>query len=138
MATDVLIIQHHVAEGPGRILDWLRQSGLSHELISPSDHIPANDQGHSSLVLLGGPMSVHDDNPRLFQERHLLQHFIDAQKPVLGICLGAQLIALTLGHQVTTMAQAENGWQTITTAHGQLTVPQWHEDEIVPGKDLKI
>lgn len=138
MSTDALIIQHHVAEGPGRILDWLQQRSLSHELIGPADHIPTNDQRHSSLILLGGPMSVHDDNPRLHHERHLLLHFIDAQKPVLGICLGAQLIAQTLGHPVNTMPQPEQGWQTITTTQGQLTVPQWHEDEIVPGPDLRL
>ena len=138
MKTDVLIIQHHAAEGPGRILDWLSQRQLSHQLVSPTEQLPMEDTSYVGIMLLGGPMSVHDDNPRLHTERRLLQQFIQASKPVLGICLGAQLIAVTTGHSVNKLPAPELGWQTIETEQGLLTVPQWHEDAINPGQKMQL
>jgi GMP synthase-like glutamine amidotransferase len=64
------------------------------------------------LIVLGGPMSVNDqtDHPWLAQEKILIQQAIAARKPVLGICLGAQLIAYSLGAQVYANPVKEIGW----------------------------
>lgn len=99
------------------------------------------------LVVLGGPLGVHDaaDYPFLRDERRLLQARLAARRPVLGICLGAQLLADALGGAVQPNRGREVGWQPVKlTAAGQqsplrhlqnIPVFHWHSDafDVPPG-----
>ncbi len=94
------------------------------------------------LVVMGGPMNIHDhdDHPWLIEEKQAIADAINAGKVVLGICLGAQLIAHALGAQVRRNAHKEIGWFPIQRQPGadgtlldgvlpeQLTVFHWHGD----------
>jgi GMP synthase-like glutamine amidotransferase len=106
------IVQHVSYEGPGVIGDALDQAGQRFEMVRPDlgDGYPAlSDTG--GLVVLGGPMGVHDvvDYPWLLAERERLVEAVEEGIPVLGVCLGAQQLALALGAEVTTGQVAEVG-----------------------------
>jgi GMP synthase-like glutamine amidotransferase len=101
------------------------------------------------LAVMGGPMNVceHDEYPWLAAEKEFIGKAIDAEKKVIGVCLGAQLLADVLGGAVTANAQKEIGWHTVKqtpqAAHSkafsalprEMTVFQWHGDtfSIPPG-----
>ncbi|MDQ0202069.1 type 1 glutamine amidotransferase [Neobacillus ginsengisoli] len=90
------ILQHVPFETPG-ILESLD----SYTLIKLYEGMPLPSVDEvSMLIILGGPMSVHDSIHWLEQEKQFLKEVMDASKPVLGICLGAQLIASVLGAEV--------------------------------------
>lgn len=106
--------QHVPFEGPGSIEPWLRAAGhqitrtpfYSDETTLPD--IPDIDL----LIVMGGPMSVNDEQqfPWLVTEKAFIRRTIDAGKPVLGICLGAQLIASAMGARVYPNPTREIGW----------------------------
>jgi GMP synthase-like glutamine amidotransferase len=106
------IVQHVSYEGPGVIGDALGHAGQRFEMVRADlgDGYPAlSDIG--GLVVLGGPMGVHDvvDYPWLLAEREVLVEAVAEGIPVLGVCLGAQQLALALGAEVTTGQMAEVG-----------------------------
>ena len=121
------IIQHHSAEGVGRIADWSdsHQHQLTH-FMAPNSELPklADIDG---LIILGGPMDVIDNPPWMQKELALIKQAVQMDMPILGICLGAQLLASTLGASLNTLSTPELGWQTIQFATGHsMQVPQWH------------
>ena len=95
-----LVLQHVPFEGSARIGDWIgRHCEHEHVCYLYADaHLPALDS-FDLLVVMGGPMSVHDEAqyPWLVAEKRLIRAALDAGKKVLGICLGAQLLAQALG-----------------------------------------
>ena len=106
-------LQHVPFEGPGSIEPALRTAGyeLSHTGFFAAPDLP--DPGDIDLlVVMGGPMSVNDERefPWLAPEKKFIRALIDAGKPVLGICLGAQLIASALGAGVFRNKEKEIGW----------------------------
>lgn len=105
--------QHVPFEGLGRIESWLISNGYEvtcSRLFEP-DPFPA-PESVDVLVIMGGPMSVNDeaDHPWLIPEKAFIRHCIDSGKPVLGICLGAQLIASALGARVYSNPVKGIGW----------------------------
>jgi len=117
----VLAFRHVPFEGAGLIESTLARRGITLEYVDlyrPDAHVPAIDQA-AGLIFLGGPMSVNDPLPFLDIERRLIAKAIERKQPVLGICLGSQLIAQTLGAKVYRHAQKEIGWFEIQlTADG--------------------
>jgi GMP synthase (glutamine-hydrolysing) len=116
---DIRILQHAASESPGiigEILDSGKMPFSIARLYETNELPPVTRATH--LIVLGGPMSVHDERefPFLAQEKALVRHFVEEKKPVLGICLGAQLIASAHGAPVTKYL-AENGWCPIKTIH---------------------
>lgn len=105
--------QHVDFEGLGLIEDWAKERG--HQLSATKfyeDYTITDINSYDALVIMGGPMSVHDGSvyPWLKEEKRHISQAIQTGKPVLGVCLGAQLIADVLGAKVTNAPVKEIGW----------------------------
>lgn len=113
---NVHILQHVPFEGPGSIEDWATARGhtLTTTRFFAQEAFPSLDR-FDLLVVMGGPMSIHDEHLYnwLKGEKWFVKEAIEAGKPVLGICLGAQLIAEVLGGKVYQGEQKEIGWYPI-------------------------
>lgn len=109
----VLIIKNVFSEGPGTIEDHLRTKRIPNTQIDLSigDAAP-NLDAFSHMVVLGGPMAVYEMHkyPYLITEALLIDRAIKAGKPVLGVCLGAQMVANVLGAKVYPGGAKEIGW----------------------------
>jgi GMP synthase-like glutamine amidotransferase len=107
------IFQHVPFEGPGSIAEWLlaqgARTGFTH--FQTDATLPALHDV-DLLIVMGGPMSVNDETalPWLAEEKRFIADAIAADKAVIGICLGAQLIAAALGSRVYPGLQKEIGW----------------------------
>lgn len=117
MTMRIHYLQHASFEGMSCLQNWFLQR---HHVISGThlyrgDRLPAID-AFDWLVILGGPMGVHDTDqfPWLLAEKQLIRDAIDANKIVLGICLGGQLVADVLGARVRKNTCKEIGWFPIT------------------------
>jgi len=106
-------LQHVPFEGLGSIEVWLHAAGyeITGTRLYESTDFPALD-GVDLVVVMGGPMSVNDEEeyPWLSREKEFIRRAIDSGKPVLGICLGAQLIANAMGAMVYQHSVKEIGW----------------------------
>jgi GMP synthase-like glutamine amidotransferase len=100
-----LLLQHVAFEGPGAIADAIADAGADLTILrmDRDDAVPAPEavSDVAGLVVMGGPMSVHDDLTWLADERALLRQAVESGLPVLGVCLGAQQLAAALGAPVT-------------------------------------
>lgn len=106
-------LQHVPFEGLGSIEPWLIQQGYRIEVtrLFNGEPLPACEDV-DLLIVLGGPMSVNDETlyPWLKAEKAFIRQAIERNKPILGICLGAQLIANSMGEKVYPNTQKEIGW----------------------------
>jgi GMP synthase-like glutamine amidotransferase len=106
-------LQHVPFEGLGSIEAWLLKTGytISSTPFFSTGNLPKIRE-IDLLVIMGGPMSVNDEteHPWLIEEKIFIQKAIEAGKPVLGICLGAQLIASAMGAEVIQNPLKEIGW----------------------------
>jgi GMP synthase-like glutamine amidotransferase len=114
---NVLIIKNIETEGPGTIEDFLREKGITYSILELYDckaEVPDVRQ-YSHLVIMGGPMAVYEMEgyPFLNYEVAIIRAFMVARKPLLGICLGAQMIAHALGARVYAGRTKEIGWYTV-------------------------
>ena len=106
-------LQHVAFEGLGSIKSWLNRAGYGITKTLFFETVDLPDTGEIDLlVIMGGPMSVNDDVefPWLVLEKEFIRSVITADKPVLGICLGAQLIASAMGAEVYRNPLKEIGW----------------------------
>lgn len=144
---NVLIIKNVFSEGPGTIEDHLRAASTPYSVIDLNigDAVPALDS-FTHLVIMGGPMAVYEMHrfPYLVNEALLMNAAIQANKHVLGVCLGAQMLAHVLGARVYPGQKKEIGWYEVAlTPEGihdplmsMLALPgkqaapvfQWHGD----------
>ena len=110
---NIHILQHAAFEGPACISDWCSKAQLSltRTHLYQGDPLP-DIKALDILVVLGGPMSVTDKEhyPWLNDELSFIRQCIAEDKTVLGICLGAQLVATSLGARVTPNQDKEIGW----------------------------
>jgi GMP synthase-like glutamine amidotransferase len=106
-------LQHVEFEGLGSIASWLEADGyeITNTRLFESAKFP-NLKKIDLLVVMGGPMSVNDEDdfPWLVSEKQFIREAINSGKPVLGICLGAQLIASAAGAKVYSNPVKEIGW----------------------------
>jgi len=132
----LLVLQHVAHELLGTLNPMLKKAGFRIRYVNFARHPDAQPSldGYDGLVILGGPMSVNDTDrlPHLMTEMHLIEQAMRRNLPVLGICLGAQLIAKTLGAAVYPSREKEIGWYDVSpTDHAQsdplLTVLQKSE-----------
>jgi GMP synthase-like glutamine amidotransferase len=111
----LVIFRHIDIEGPGYLAHFLETHGIYFHLVKvdQGDEIPRSLDDIGGLVFMGGPMSVNDDLPWIRQEISLIQRAAEAKLPILGHCLGAQLISKALGGDVVVNPVKEIGWHNI-------------------------
>jgi GMP synthase-like glutamine amidotransferase len=148
-------LQHVPFEGLGSIEPELTAKGhhLTNTQLYKNEPFPAVDT-IDRLIVMGGPMGVHDENeyPWLKREKQFIKQVIESGKIVLGICLGAQLIAAVLGAKVYKNRYREIGWFNIDRSAAAATtilssalpeqaeVFHWHGDtfDIPFGAELLV
>jgi GMP synthase (glutamine-hydrolysing) len=148
-----LIIKHVDIEGPGLIEYFLNQKRIPYQVLClDSDARLPKLEGFTHVVILGGPMNVYEEDhyPFLREEDLFIKEAIQRGKCVLGICLGAQLIAKALGAKIFKASLKEIGWYDILlTMIGSkdplfsnlpktFPVFQWHEDTFEIPKGGKL
>lgn len=108
----IAIFRHAPHEGPGYFAEFLDQRRMPYEMIriDQGDPIPSTLDAASALVFMGGPMSVNDTLPWIEKELRLIRLAAANDMPVLGHCLGGQLISKALGGRVTENPVKEIGW----------------------------
>jgi GMP synthase-like glutamine amidotransferase len=152
---NVLIIKNVASEGPGTIEDFLKESEMPYSILDFYDckaEVP-DLRAHSHLIVMGGPMAVYDVDEHAFlsMELAMIRTFIRIKKPVLGICLGAQMIAYALGAEVYRGEKSEIGWDKVDITPEGMNDPllstiavnnepyaevfQWHGDTFDLPKD---
>jgi GMP synthase (glutamine-hydrolysing) len=117
MTKRVIILQHAAPEGPGLISAALAAKEVEASLVrlDLGRPVPETMGDAAGLVVMGGPMGANDGGkiPFLAAEKRLIREAVDAGRPVLGICLGAQLLASTLGATVRSSGRKEIGWHEV-------------------------
>ena len=113
---EILVFRHAPHEGPGYLADYLGRHRLPHRLIriDQDDPVPPSIDGVPGIVLMGGPMSVNDNLPWIPEVTRLIRQAVAAEVPVLGHCLGGQLISKALGGTVSRHPVKEIGWLPVT------------------------
>ncbi|MBI1910576.1 MAG: gamma-glutamyl-gamma-aminobutyrate hydrolase family protein [Deltaproteobacteria bacterium] len=150
----VLVIQHVPHEGLGIIGPMLESAGIGADCIKVyKDKLPRDAQGYDGLIVLGGPMGVYEEDtyPFISKEIKLIQSALKDRLPILGICLGSQLLAKAAGASVYKGNAKEIGWFNISLTEegkkdrllmglpGELTVFQWHGDTFdVPSNGVNL
>ncbi|MGH7001406.1 MAG: type 1 glutamine amidotransferase, partial [Stellaceae bacterium] len=140
----IVVLQHHPAETLGAIADALENAALAWQYIRVHEGqpIPESIRGAGGLIVMGGPQTVYElgDYPYLRDEMRLIEAALKENKPILGVCLGSQLLAATLGARVYRGASREIGWYPVRLAdnasgdrllHGvatEFTAAHWHSD----------
>lgn len=114
----VAIFRHSPTEGPGYFATYLDARGIPWRLIAldAGEPVPAGPDAFSGLVFMGGPMSVNDDLPWIPKVVDLIRAGVAADIPVLGHCLGGQLMSKALGGKVGRNPVKEIGWGEIQIA----------------------
>jgi len=148
----IYVLQHHPVENLGTIAEALEGAALAWQYVRVNDGqpVPENMKGAGGLIIMGGPMGVHqtDRYPWLRDEMKLIEDAIKSNLPVLGVCLGAQILAAALGSKVERNPNGkEIGWHPIRLSDSAkddrlmrdlpatMTPFHWHGDifELPPG-----
>jgi GMP synthase (glutamine-hydrolysing) len=138
-----LLLTNMECEGPGLWGEFLREDGIEVRRVRVNDGEPIPDTDHYDIVIVfGGSMNADEDDqyPWLTVERDAIRRSVESDQAVVGLCLGSQLLARSLGAVVTSNPVKEIGWDLVTlTEAGQddaafkhlpslLPVFQWHGD----------
>ncbi|WP_332775438.1 type 1 glutamine amidotransferase [Polaromonas sp.] len=140
--SDILILTHIDYCPPGHLARVLDQAQCDFRVLRVDlGELDGFDlERPRAVAIMGGPMSVNDDLPWLATEIAALQHFIRRDIPLIGHCLGGQLLAKALGAEVRRMPYTESGWQPLKKTVGAASSPwlshlpaefpmfQWHGD----------
>ncbi len=131
--SEVLVVQHVSCETLGTIAVALEAEGLSTQWVRPfqGNPVPKELGDAAALIVMGGPVGVYEQDryPFLRDEIRLIEQALKEEKPVLGICLGSQLLAAVLGGEVTKGKKKEIGWYRVTLTESGKTDPLWKEVE---------
>ena len=114
----VAIFRHTASEGPGYFATYLDRHRVPWRVVKvdEGEEVPASPRDFSGLTFMGGPMSVNDELPWIPPTLALIRSAVDTGIPVLGHCLGGQLIAKALGGTVTRNPVKEIGWGEVEVA----------------------
>ena len=137
----VAIFRFSPTEGPGHFAKWLESRALPRRLIAldEGERVPADPRAFSGIAMMGGAMSANDDLPWNAPLLELVRRAVAADVPVLGHCLGGQLLAKALGAPVTRTPAPEIGWGEVRVldadgagawfaGRDRFTTFQWHYD----------
>jgi len=129
----VLIFRHSPTEGPGYFTTFLDRHGIPWKLvrIDAGDAVPTSLNGVSGVCLMGGPMSVNDDLPWIPPLLALIREAVASDIPVIGHCLGGQLMARALGGTVGANPIKEIGWGDVRITDADAARP-WLGDAKAP------
>lgn len=123
----VLVLQHVACETLGTIEGTLLAAGLRPQYVRvhAGERVPSCIEDAAGLIVLGGPMSVYeyDRLPHLMQEMRLIGSALGSHRPVLGICLGSQLLAHVLGSKVHAGPRKEIGWYDVSLSESTAQDP---------------
>jgi len=129
----VWVLQHIECENLGTIAHSLQSAGISAQYVCTFEGQPVpKEMGDAAgLIVMGGPMGVYDQPryPFLMDEMRLIPQALREEKPILGVCLGSQLLAATLGARVTKGKKKEIGWHGVTLTEAARSDPLWMEVE---------
>ncbi len=141
---EILIIKHIKIEGPGSIEEFLKNTNWNLKTVdlSKEESLHNSFKNIAAIISLGGPMNVYEEDKYRFlkDEGEFLKKAIQEKIPILGICLGAQLLAKACGARVRKAPTNEIGWhkvsltkegktdQLFVAVSSELEVFQWHED----------
>jgi GMP synthase-like glutamine amidotransferase len=112
------IFRHAPSEGPGYFASYLERKAIAWQLV-PLDEgraVPRSARGFAGLVFMGGPMSVNDDLPWIIPALRVIGDAVRQDVPVLGHCLGGQLLARAFGGEVRAAPVKEIGWGEVAVA----------------------
>ena len=137
----VAIFRFSPTEGPAYFADWLDAHGVPWTTVAldAGAEVPADPHAYAGLAMMGGPMSVNDALPWVTPLCATLRKAVAADVPVIGHCLGGQLLAKALGAPVARAPVAEIGWIDVATTdvvaqrdwfggRAGFTAFQWHYD----------
>jgi GMP synthase (glutamine-hydrolysing) len=140
----IIVLQHHPAETLGVIADALEAAALAWQYIRVHDGhpVPNEIRGAGGLIVMGGPQTIYqlDRYPYLRDEIRLTENALKENKPVLGVCLGSQLLAAALGAKVYRGPEREIGWYPVHLSDAakddrlmrglpaEFTAAHWHSD----------
>jgi GMP synthase-like glutamine amidotransferase len=146
--TEILVIQNSKIEGIGTLGNLLESDGFRLRIVyAKQEKIPTDD--FPLLVVLGASESANDDVPYLLDEQKLIRKFVQNKIPVLGICLGSQLIAKSFGSKVFAGNKKEIGFYNdiiidndsslFSGIKSPMTVFHWHGDTFsLPDNSIRI
>jgi GMP synthase (glutamine-hydrolysing) len=143
----VLTIVHQPDAGPGVFANAIRDGGatLDSWLLPQSPEPPSDPLGYDAVLTFGGAMHPDqvEEHPWIPRERTVLRDLLDRNVPLLGVCLGSELVAAAAGAETRRAAAAEIGWYQVETtaeaAHDPLLAPlapaftalEWHSYEVL-------
>ncbi len=147
--SDILVVVHQAHSSAGRVGERLQKRGYGLDVRRPAlgDKLPETLDNHAGVAVFGGPMSVNDPLPFIQTEINLIENALAAKTPLLGICLGAQMMARALGAQVQPHHEGESeiGYYPLSPTNagsGMLPWPShvyhWHSEgfDLPHGADL--
>ncbi|MFD1123680.1 type 1 glutamine amidotransferase [Methylophilus flavus] len=128
----VVVFRHACCEGAGYLGTFLAQHAIPwcEVRIDKGETVPDSVEAYSGIVLMGGPMSVNDDLPWIPPLLSLIRESVAKDVPLLGHCLGGQLISKALGGTITKNPVKEIGWGEVSVLDNQLA-REWFGD--LPG-----
>ncbi len=141
--TEILILKHVPFEGPGTLTEPLKALGIKYREVNLYEGgAPKSLEGCGGLIIMGGPMNVYEEAeyPFLKDVDRLMKEALAKKLPMIGVCLGAQLMAKAAGAKVTKGAKKEIGWYPLhlteeantdpafKTLPNEVEVFQWHGD----------
>jgi GMP synthase-like glutamine amidotransferase len=145
----VLVFRHALTEGPGHFATFLDAHGIAWRLVrlDEGEQVPASAESFAGLAFMGGPMSANDELPWTAPALALIRDAVHRGTPVIGHCLGGQLLSRALGGEVTRSPVKEIGWHRVRVEDspearawlgddsGEFTAFQWHGETftIPPG-----
>jgi GMP synthase-like glutamine amidotransferase len=147
----ILIVQHEDDVAPGHFEAWLLAGGRPYQTlrVDRGERMPETAAPYSGLCSLGGVMSVNDPLPWIDQEIELMRDADRRSVPVIGHCLGGQLISRAFGARVVRAQRKEIGWgrvEVLDTARARdwtdqaegFEVFQWHGDRFELPADARL
>jgi GMP synthase (glutamine-hydrolysing) len=117
----LLVLRHEPFEHLGHFASVLEQKGVEYRYHDLGE--PLIEDNYEAMIVMGGPMSANDNLPGLHHELALIEQALAKNIALLGVCLGSQLIAKTLGARVYRNAELEIGWEPVWFTDAAKTDP---------------